>query len=181
VVVGRDEDDGRRGAGTVPGVSAAAEDQQGSAGWDFFVSYTQADRAWAEWIAWELEGDGYRVLIQVWDMVVGANWVNSIQKGVQQAARTIAVLSPEYLRSTFGAAEWQAAWRDDPLGKQHRLVVLRVVECERPGLLGSVVSADLFGLTEVQTRSELRRVIDQVVSGRGKPARKPVFLAGCGR
>jgi len=22
--------------------------------WDFFVSYTQADRAWAEWIAWTL-------------------------------------------------------------------------------------------------------------------------------
>jgi hypothetical protein len=23
--------------------------------WDFFVSCTQADRAWAEWIAWTLE------------------------------------------------------------------------------------------------------------------------------
>jgi hypothetical protein len=22
---------------------------------DFFISYNQADRAWAEWIAWELE------------------------------------------------------------------------------------------------------------------------------
>jgi hypothetical protein len=175
VLVGRDEDGGRRGAGTAPGVGVAAEGQQGSAGWDFFVSYTQADRVWAEWIAWELEGDGYRVLIQAWDMVAGANWVNSMQEGVQQSARMIAVLSPEYLRSTFGAAEWQAAWRDDPLGEQHRLVVLRVAECERSGLLGSVVAADLFGLAEVQTRSELRRVIDQVVSGRGKPARKPVF------
>ncbi|MGH4014617.1 MAG: TIR domain-containing protein [Pseudonocardiaceae bacterium] len=27
------------------------------AAWDFFVSYTQADRAWAEWIAWLLEED----------------------------------------------------------------------------------------------------------------------------
>ena len=35
--------------------------------WDFFVSYTQADRAWAEWIAWILEEDHYRVLIQAWD------------------------------------------------------------------------------------------------------------------
>ncbi len=23
--------------------------------WDFFISYTQPDRAWAEWIAWLLE------------------------------------------------------------------------------------------------------------------------------
>ena len=36
-------------------------------GSDFFVSYTQSDRAWAEWIAWLLEEDGYRVLIQAWD------------------------------------------------------------------------------------------------------------------
>jgi TIR domain len=28
---------------------------------DFFVSYTSADRAWAEWIAWQLEAEGYQV------------------------------------------------------------------------------------------------------------------------
>jgi hypothetical protein len=32
--------------------------------WDFFVSYTQADRAWAEWVAWQLEEMGFRVLFQ---------------------------------------------------------------------------------------------------------------------
>jgi hypothetical protein len=31
---------------------------------DFFVSYTSADRAWAEWIAWHLEAEGYQVVIQ---------------------------------------------------------------------------------------------------------------------
>jgi hypothetical protein len=29
---------------------------------DFFVSYTGADRA--EWIAWQLEADGYQVVFQ---------------------------------------------------------------------------------------------------------------------
>ena len=24
----------------------------------FFISYNKADKAWAEWIAWELEGRG---------------------------------------------------------------------------------------------------------------------------
>ncbi|MGH3784113.1 MAG: FxSxx-COOH system tetratricopeptide repeat protein [Pseudonocardiaceae bacterium] len=152
-----------------------AEDQPRSAEWDFFVSYTQVDRVWAEWVAWELERDRYRVLIQAWDMVAGANWVNSMQEGVQRAARTIALLSPEYLSSTYGTVEWQAAWRDDPLGEQRKLVVLRVAQCERPGLLGSIVSADLFGLTEAHTRSELRRIIDHVVTGRGKPAQQPSF------
>jgi hypothetical protein len=31
---------------------------------DFFVSYTSADRAWAEWIAWQLEAEGYQVAIE---------------------------------------------------------------------------------------------------------------------
>jgi hypothetical protein len=31
---------------------------------DFFVSFTRADRAWATWIAWALEGAGYSVFFQ---------------------------------------------------------------------------------------------------------------------
>ena len=31
---------------------------------NIFVSYAQADRALAEWIAWLLEKDRYRVLVQ---------------------------------------------------------------------------------------------------------------------
>ncbi|MBL7488603.1 toll/interleukin-1 receptor domain-containing protein [Frankia sp. AgB1.9] len=46
--------------------------------WDFFVSYTQVDRRWAEWIAWELEDAGYQVLLQAWDMVPGSNWTVAI-------------------------------------------------------------------------------------------------------
>lgn len=160
---------------TAQGFDVIDKGQPRSTEWDFFVSYAQADRGWAEWIAWELQRDRYRVLIQAWDMVPGANWVNSMHEGVQCSMRTIALLSPEYLSSTYGTAEWHAAWRDDPLGEQRKLIPLRVAECERPGLLGSVVSVDLFGLTEAKTRSELRRAIDQAVAGRGDPARKPPF------
>jgi hypothetical protein len=38
---------------------------------DFFVSYTQTDRAWAEWLAWELEAAGYTTVLQAWDMPPG--------------------------------------------------------------------------------------------------------------
>ena len=33
----------------------------------FFVSYNKADRAWAKWIAWQLEETGYSTVIQAWD------------------------------------------------------------------------------------------------------------------
>ena len=42
---------------------------------DFFISYTGADAAWAEWIAIELENAGYRTVIQLWDFAPGSNFV----------------------------------------------------------------------------------------------------------
>jgi hypothetical protein len=47
---------------------------------DFFVSYTQADRAWAAWIAWQLEAHGYSVVIQAWDFAAGRNFVVEMDK-----------------------------------------------------------------------------------------------------
>src|SRR5690348_16518960 len=54
-----------------------------SAKWDFFVSYVQADRAWAEWIAWTLETGGYRVLVQAWDFGPGAGWVVDMEDAIK--------------------------------------------------------------------------------------------------
>jgi hypothetical protein len=31
---------------------------------DFFISYTSTDKAWAEWIAYVVEEEGYTVVIQ---------------------------------------------------------------------------------------------------------------------
>ena len=45
------------------------------------LSHTQADQPWAEWIAWVLEEDGHRVLVQAWDFVPGTNWVQGMQAG----------------------------------------------------------------------------------------------------
>ena len=126
------------------------------AGWDFFVSYTQADRTWAEWVAWVLEEDGHKVLVQAWDFVPGSNWIQGMQAGAARAARTIAVLSPAYLESEYGTAEWQAAWASDPAGAHRKLLVTRVTDCDRPGLLAGVVGVDLFGRTEAEARARLR-------------------------
>lgn len=143
--------------------------------WDFFVSYTQADRAWAEWIAWVLEEDGHKVLVQAWDFVPGTNWVQRMQDGVARSGRTIAVLSPDYLESEYGTAEWETAWASDPLGERRKLLVTRVRECDRPGLLSNVVSVDLFGKAEAQARARLRGMVSQAATGGGRPPTAPEF------
>jgi hypothetical protein len=136
--------------------------------WDFFVSYTQADRAWAEWIAWILEEDGHKVLVQAWDIVPGSNWTQSMQDGVTSATRTIAVLSEAYSQSVYGTAEWLAAWREDPTGKQRKLIPIRIQDCSRPGFLADVVGVDLFGQDEIQAAATLRNAIAAATSGRAK-------------
>jgi len=77
--------------------------------WDFFVSYTDVDYVWAEWVAWQLEAAGYRVLLQAWDFVPGAHWSTRMDEGVRHAERTIAVLSTAYLESVYGHPEWEGA------------------------------------------------------------------------
>jgi hypothetical protein len=150
-------------------------------GWDFFVSYTQADRAWAEWIAWVLEEDRYRVLVQAWDFVPGTNWIQSMHAGLRQADRMIAVLSDAYLDSVSGSAEWQAVWASDPSGVGRRLLPVRVADCDRPGLLAGVVGmVDLFGLSETAARDGLRAKITAALTGRAKPSAAPGF-PGAGR
>ncbi|WP_328653888.1 FxSxx-COOH system tetratricopeptide repeat protein [Micromonospora sp. NBC_00330] len=144
-------------------------------GWDFFVSYTQADRSWAEWIAWLLEEDGHQVLVQAWDFVPGTHWIQGMQDGTQHAERTIAVLSPEYLKSVYGGAEWQAAWAADPAGRLRKLLTVRVSDCERTGLLANVVGVDIFGVPEAKAKARVRSMVARALAGRAKPSSPPAF------
>src|SRR5260370_10782555 len=143
--------------------------------WDFFISYTQTDRNWAEWVAWTLEEAGHQVLIETWDFVPGSNWQVGMQQAVARSERTIALLSPAYLRSVFGQQEWQSAQAADPRGFARKLVPIRLAECERPGLLARVRSFDLFDLDEAAARKRLLDQIGILLAGRAKPVRAPDF------
>jgi hypothetical protein len=90
---------------------------------DFFVSYNQADRAWAEWIAWQVEAEGYTTVLQAWDFLPGSNFILDMDKASQQASCTIAILSPDYLTSQFTPSEWAAAFAHDPTGQLGKLVL----------------------------------------------------------
>ena len=157
---------------------AAGENPPG--GWDFFISYTQADRAWAEWIAWILEEDGHRVLVQAWDFVPGTNWVQGMQAGTRDAARTIAVLSRDYLSRCTAGPNGRRPGQSDPEGTGRKLLTVRVTDCDRPGLLAGVVGVDLFGQAEAAAKARLRGMVSAAVAGRAKPEVRPGF-PGAGR
>lgn len=142
---------------------------------DFFVSYAHADKAWAEWIAWQLEAAGYAVVIQAWDFAPGSNFVLELHKVTAEAARTIAVLSPDYLRSSFTSAEWSAAFAADPNGEKRKLLPIRVREVDPTGLLGQVGWTDLVDADEATARE---RLLAAVAGVRAKPSLEPRFPGG---
>jgi hypothetical protein len=112
---------------------------------DFFVSYTSNDRAWAEWVAWQLEQAGYRVIIQAWDFEPGDNFVDRVRDALEQADRTLALVSAAYLASPYCTNEWTGAFLHDPDGR-NRLLQVRIEDCEMSRLLRAQVYVDLVGL-----------------------------------
>jgi tetratricopeptide (TPR) repeat protein len=142
---------------------------------DFFVSYTSADTAWAEWIAQTLEDAGYQTVVQAWDFRPGQDFLHQIQQATLRADRTIAVLSPAYLGSSFGEAEWRAAFASDPTGERGLLLPVRVAEVTPPGLLRSRIYLDLVGLDEPAATA---RLLAGVRLDRAKPVGRRLYPGG---
>ncbi len=138
-----------------------------------FVSYNKADRDWAEWMAWQLEEEGYEAILQAWDFLPGSNFVEEMQKA-SHADKTVAVLSADYLCSEFTQPEWQAAFAQDPNGQKGMLIPVRVRPCNPTGILAQILWVDVLACDE---RSARERVIKAIGRERAKPKHPPRFPA----
>jgi TIR domain len=139
---------------------------------DFFVSYTSADRAWAEWIAWQLEAEGYTVVVQAWDFAAGRDWAHEMRQATATAERVVAVLSAAYMRSAHGEAEWRAFYAKDPSGERGLLLPVRVDKVDPPGLLKTRIYVDLVDQDAASAKAAL---LAAARGARGKPAAEPEF------
>ena len=83
-------------------------------GRDFFISYTEADRAWAEWIACSWRPPATRPCCRPGTSGPAATSCTRCSRPPRTAGRTIAVLSPAYFGSAFGEAEWRVGVRQGP-------------------------------------------------------------------
>jgi hypothetical protein len=126
---------------------------------DFFLSYTGADVAWAEWAAGVLENAGFSTILQAWDFRPGSNFVLDMDDALRRSDRVMPLLSPAYLSSAFGASEWAAAFATDPKGVEGRLLPIRVADCRPEGLLRRVlglVSVPVLGIHVARNGCSLR-------------------------
>ena len=139
---------------------------------DFFISYTGADLAWAEWIAWQLEEQNYSVILQTWDFRPGSDFVEEMDRAAKRAERILLVLSNHAFNSGFVKSEWHTAFAEDPSGKKGILVPIRVERCKLPGVLAPRVYIDLVEKSADAAKDAL---LTGVNPERAKPKTPPPF------
>ncbi len=142
---------------------------------DFFISHAGADRAWAEWVAWQLIDAGYAVELDVWDWAAGRNFVTAMNDALAKADRVLALFSAAYFeRERYTTEEWSASLVHLPGVPPERLVPVRIehVPADKvPPLLRPLMSCDVFGVGE----DAARRALLAAVTGPGRPTQPPDF------
>jgi hypothetical protein len=151
-------------------VRAAVDRPPAWAHWDFFISYASANQEWADWIAWELEAAGYQVLLQSRDGAARSRWTADVRDGVQHCARTLVLLSGDYLESVFEQTGWSAVRDAEAETLAHTLVQVRVEDCPRPDLPGAAPTLDLFGYSADTARKALLDRATVALAGRAEPS-----------
>ncbi len=153
--------------------SANRMDSADKAKKDFFISYTGADRQWAEWIAWQLREAGYSVVVQAWDFHAGGNFVFEMHRAARETTRTVAVLSPNYLDALFTHPEWIAAFAHDPTGTERLLIPIRIADFVPDGMFAGKIYIDPVGLKEDEAKTRLLDEIVKSIQGGSIPPSKP--------
>ncbi len=138
----------------------------------FFISHTGADLHWAEWIGWQLEDAGYRVILDAWDFQVGTSFVRAMEDAASRAERTLVVASPDYFQARYTTPEWEAAFTQDGLGQGGAILPVIVKACTLPMLLRRLIYIDLVDLDADAAKAQL---LSRISPGRGKPQSEPAF------
>ncbi|MFD3841490.1 TIR domain-containing protein [Streptomyces sp. NPDC058642] len=132
----------------------------------WFISHAGADRAWAEWVGWQLLDAGHQVELDYWDWGAGDNFVLKMNAALERG-RLLALFSPAYFEpERFTTPEWTAM-----VAMREKITPVRVAEVEAPAILRPLLCRDLFGLRP----AEARRVLLEAVDGPSRPDAEPSF------
>ncbi|HFK1806192.1 toll/interleukin-1 receptor domain-containing protein [Bacillus cereus] len=141
--------------------------------YDFFISYNSKDKGVAEWISYILEENDYKVFIQAWDFAAGNNFGIEMQNGASKSKHTLALLSNNYIESSFTQPEWVSAFVEDPTGEKRKLIPVRISEVKLEGLLPGIIYIDLVGKND--ENQAINEILSGVQMGRKKPLSRPAF------
>ncbi|PFK27951.1 hypothetical protein COI98_00780 [Bacillus cereus] len=96
-----------------------------------------------------------------------------MQRGASESKHTLALLSENYIESSYTQPEWAAAFVEDPTGEMRKLIPVRISDVPLKGLLPSIVYTDLVGINDEDKAIET--ILAGVQMGRKKPLSRPSF------
>ncbi|MFD3843994.1 TIR domain-containing protein [Streptomyces sp. NPDC058642] len=132
----------------------------------WFISHAGADRAWAEWVGWQLMDAGHQVELDYWDWGTGDNFVLKMNAALERG-RLLALFSAAYFEpERFTTPEWTAV-----VAMREKITPVRIAGVDPPAILRPLLSRDLFDLSPV----EARRVLLEAVDGPARPDTEPPF------
>ncbi|MEV6513257.1 FxSxx-COOH system tetratricopeptide repeat protein [Streptomyces sp. NPDC051642] len=123
-----------------------------------FVSHAGRDSQWAEWVAWHLQENGYKVELDIWHWRPGEDFVKKMSEALEKASAVVALFSPQY----FGPGRYtEEEWTSAIAGRDRFLPL--VVEPLEPGQLPAILRPrlrqDLHDLDEAEA---LKALLDAV-------------------
>jgi len=135
---------------------------------DFFISYSSADRAWAEWVYWHLQEAGYTVELDVYDWAPGDNLVARMNDALTRSRRVIALWSAAYFNARWASEEFQSVIAMEKAMGRTILLPVRISPCDLPAFAAPRIYADLVGLA----RREALQCLLAAAQGRQLGGRK---------
>jgi len=137
---------------------------------DFFISYASTDHPWAEWIAWVLEDNGYKVIAKTWESSESKNaireWRNAVahQLNLQKVTANNIIAKSQYILVVLSKAYLQAVAsekeRDEDLqiilSTQYRsFISIRVEAVNLDGMFAELIRVDLVDEVNLSNKSEV--------------------------
>ncbi|WUE87829.1 FxSxx-COOH system tetratricopeptide repeat protein [Streptomyces sp. NBC_00490] len=138
----------------------------------WFISHAGADRAWAEWVGWQLLDAGHEIELDYWDWGAGDNFILKMNAALERG-RFLALFSPAYFEpERFTTPEWTAM-----VARKEKITPVRIAQATVPAILSFLLAPDVFGLDEHAAREALLRAIEGPSRPTRAPSRPPGMLA----
>lgn len=107
--------------------------------YDAFISYSSKDLSWVKNVLLRrLEDNGLKVCIDYRDFIPGSWSIKNIEQAVLTSRKTLLVITPNYLESTWTEFEAMLVQTTDPTNQQLRFLPLFKEKCDLPLRLASL-------------------------------------------
>jgi hypothetical protein len=126
--------------------------------YDFFLSRRGSVAAIAQEVTDVLTEKGYRVLVQDYDIPLGASFVEAMHEAIINSRDLIILFTEDYLRSPYTRKEFTSFEAERVKTSEERhIIVLRCEDVPLRGLLADNVYQTLVGIEDPEERK--RRII----------------------